>query len=174
MAHHLQAEVVKRFPDSRHTSVGGFIFLRFFCPVILSPDANGIVESSSLDQDARRALILISKSLQNLANGIQFGAKESYMNDMNKFISDNLEECRGFLDELAKVPNATDYTPLATVEEVRSKQLPSIHKLLIKNLEKITKSLAQNNEQGMIPVLVAALGQLGDPEGTETVSPTKK
>lgn len=36
--------------------------------------------ASALDNDSRRALILISKSLQNLANGIQFGAKESYMN----------------------------------------------------------------------------------------------
>lgn len=173
MANHLQAEVVKRFPDSRHTSVGGFIFLRFFCPVILSPDANGLVESSALNSDSRRALILLSKVLQNLANGIFFGTKESYMNEMNKFITENLVECRNFLDELAVVPEVCDYSPLATVEEARSKQLPSIHKLLIKNLEKISKSLVQNNEQAMIPVLVAALGQLGEPEGVDIPTPKK-
>lgn len=167
MAQHLQAEVIKRFPDNRHTSVGGFIFLRFFCPVILSPDANGLVDSSVLNSDARRALILISKVLQNLANGIQFGAKESYMNEMNKFITDNITECRNFLDELAVVPTVADYTSLATIEEVRSRQLPSIHKLLIKNLEKISKSLVQNNEQAMIPVLVSTMGQLGEPEAVD-------
>jgi len=166
MTNHLQAEVVKRFPDNRYTSVGGFIFLRFFCPVTLSPDAHGIVEASALDQDTRRALILISKSLQNLANGINFGAKEAYMSDMNKFISENLEDCRNFLDQLAQVPPSPDYVALATIEEVRAKQLPSLHRLLVKNLEKIVKSLTQHNEQGMIPILITALGQLGDPPET--------
>lgn len=53
--------------------------------------------------------------------------------------------CSYFISQ--KVPPTTDYTPLATVDEVRSKQLPSIHRLLVKNLEKITKSLTQYNEQ---------------------------
>ena len=29
---------MKRFPESKHACVGGFIFLRFFCPAILSPE----------------------------------------------------------------------------------------------------------------------------------------
>lgn len=42
MMAHLRQECVKRFPDSYHKSIAGFIFLRFFCPAILSPDSNGI------------------------------------------------------------------------------------------------------------------------------------
>eukprot|EP01132_Coremiostelium_polycephalum_P004510 gene4510-5624_t len=162
MANHLQKEVVKVFPESQHTSVGGFIFLRFFCPCILSPDTNGVTDSASLTMEARRALILVSKVLQNVANCILFGAKEPYMKDMNPFLESNMESCKNFLDNIAKLPASTDYTPLASISEVKSKELPSIHKLLIKNLEKIFKTLTQYNQQSVTFQLVSTLGKLGD------------
>jgi hypothetical protein len=34
----------------------------------------------------RRKLILVSKALQSLSNGIEFGEKEAYMMGVNKFI----------------------------------------------------------------------------------------
>ncbi|EGG23916.1 Ras GTPase activation domain-containing protein [Cavenderia fasciculata] len=162
MANHLQTEVVKRFPDSKHTSVGGFIFLRFFCPCILSPDSAGVVDTSSLTMEARRSLILVSKVLQNVANGILFGAKEAYMKEMNSFLERNIEGVKVFLDNVATLPPSTDYTPLASIQEVKAKELPSIHKLLIKNLEKIFKTLGQYNQQSVTFSLVSALGRLGD------------
>ncbi|KAF2070067.1 hypothetical protein CYY_008613 [Polysphondylium violaceum] len=164
MANHLQKEVVKVFPESKHTSVGGFFFLRFFCPCILSPDANGVTDSASLTMEARRALILVSKTLQNVANGIVFGTKETYMKDMNSFVEKNIDTCKEFLDKIAEMPQATDYQPLSSIAEVKSNQLPSIHKLLIKNLEKIFKTLTQYNQQSCTFQLVSALGKLGDVE----------
>jgi len=86
---HLQSEVEKKFPQSKHTAVGGFIFLRFFCPGVMFPDSQGLVEGE-LDPNARRIFILISKCLQNLANGMEFGKKEPFMEEMNSFIRDNV------------------------------------------------------------------------------------
>jgi len=99
MANHLQAEVVKRFPDSKYQSVAGFIFLRFFCPAILAPDTNGLY-GGSLNEKERRLLILVSKVLQNLANGVDFGNKEPYMRDLNSFIHETVPQVHKFFDQL--------------------------------------------------------------------------
>ena len=87
--------------QAKHTTVGGFIFLRFFCPAILSPDSTSPPLLTKVDQNLRRTLILISKSLQNLANGLDFGNKEPFMQDMNAFINDNKATVEGFFDNLA-------------------------------------------------------------------------
>jgi hypothetical protein len=70
---HLQDEVKDKFPQSKHSIVGGFLFLRFICPVLVSPEGLNI---ENLSKESRRTLVLISKILQNLANGIDFGRKE--------------------------------------------------------------------------------------------------
>lgn len=110
MANHLQAEVVKRFPDSKYQSVAGFIFLRFFCPAILAPDTNGLY-GGTLNEKERRLLILVSKVLQNLANGVDFGNKEPYMQDMNSFIHDNVAHVHKFFDTLVVRALWTDVDP---------------------------------------------------------------
>jgi neurofibromin 1 len=55
--------------------VGGFIFLRFICPALLNPVQMGIYDKP-LNGDAVRVLILVSKIVQNLANGIDSNSKE--------------------------------------------------------------------------------------------------
>jgi hypothetical protein len=44
LAHHLRAEVAKKFPDFQLQAVAGFIFLRFFCPAIMNPFAYNLTE----------------------------------------------------------------------------------------------------------------------------------
>ena len=46
----------------------------------------------------RRSLVLISKILQNLSNGLQFGKKESYMLPFNEFIISNLPQVGDLFD----------------------------------------------------------------------------
>jgi hypothetical protein len=59
----------------------------------------------TVGKNGRRNLILISKLLQNLANGVEFGSKEPYMIPMNKTIQDYQEKVT---DYLMKVPCSTD------------------------------------------------------------------
>jgi hypothetical protein len=86
--HRARGEVSKKFPElATSTVVGGFLFLRFFCPAIVTPEAFGLLESmfcyllASLlkhrhfvaeppPAETRRGLVLVSKLLQNLANAI--------------------------------------------------------------------------------------------------------
>jgi hypothetical protein len=46
ICHFLHTKAMELFPESHLTVVGGFIFLRFFTPAIMTPHLYGIVEGS--------------------------------------------------------------------------------------------------------------------------------
>lgn len=91
---------MKRFPEAKFTAVGAFIFLRFFCPAIVAPDAEGLI-SSAPSKEMRRGLLLIAKIVQNLANNVLFGAKEPYMFRLNDFLTQNIYRVTTFLREIS-------------------------------------------------------------------------
>ncbi len=55
-------------------SINSFIFLRLICPAILNPRQFNLINEIP-SETASRSLILIAKSLQNLANLNEFGTK---------------------------------------------------------------------------------------------------
>jgi len=92
MCRHLYLEVEKTYPGNGPRQVGGFLFLRFFCPAIVTPNSQGVVAPDfNITENSKRCLLLITKVLQNLSNGILFGTKELYMGGtLNDFISSNI------------------------------------------------------------------------------------
>ncbi len=89
-----------RFPEAKFTAVGAFIFLRFFCPAIVAPDAEGLINTTP-SKELRRGLLLIAKIVQNLANNVLFGTKESYMFPLNDFLTQNIYRVTTFLREIS-------------------------------------------------------------------------
>lgn len=89
-----------RFPDAKYTAVGAFIFLRFFCPAIVTPEAEGLVAERP-SKEMRRGLLLIAKVIQNLANNVLFGAKEPYMYPLIDFLTQNIYLVTTFLREIS-------------------------------------------------------------------------
>ncbi len=61
-------EVSLLYPDQALPVIGNFLFLRYFCPAIVSPETHEFVRDTPTPE-ARRVLILVSKVLQNLVNG---------------------------------------------------------------------------------------------------------
>jgi hypothetical protein len=61
-------------PLVRWTAISNFYFLRFVAPALVSPKASGVYDGNPSPQ-ALRALMLISKTLSNAANGVPFGDK---------------------------------------------------------------------------------------------------
>jgi hypothetical protein len=53
-----------------------------------------------LTRDEQRALILVSKMIQQLANGKLFGDKEEFMTILNPFLEQTATPLREFFDEL--------------------------------------------------------------------------
>ncbi|KAJ3330367.1 Ras GTPase activating protein ira2 [Blyttiomyces sp. JEL0837] len=138
---HQLAEIVdKRFPDSRVQSVGGFIFLRFICPVIVAPETFNIVPPIE-SRDIRRGLVLATKVIQNLSNNVLFGAKESYMTDLNDLLRRNIGRVHGFLRFISD--KTADNPPEPALEQPNIRpnlseyDLMRLHRVLALNLDKI-------------------------------------
>ncbi|EGC35023.1 hypothetical protein DICPUDRAFT_79261 [Dictyostelium purpureum] len=163
ISYYLQKEVVKKFPDNKYSSVGGFIFLRFLCPAILAPHTSGLVEEQP-GPEATRALVLIGKVLQNLANGIEFGQKESFMIPVNRFIIGNVNRLNAYFDQLTDVSlNKSDNYVTGNSKEEVQRDIRNIHLLIVKNLSKVIKQLALYKQKDIIGQLSKTLVFLGDP-----------
>lgn len=117
MCAHLRREAEKKFPGeypgTLHAAVGGFVFLRYICPAIVVPQKYGLLESTwapalpaakqlltsavAPGPHILRHLLLLSKVVQTVANGVLFGQKEAYMMVLNPFIEANQDRLREFL-----------------------------------------------------------------------------
>jgi neurofibromin 1 len=114
---HMHMVVKENYPDSVYTAIGGWVFLRYINPAIISPE----IVDLDVPEDAketRRALVLMSKVrddhhgcsafrtdaegsslrgtptqlLQALSNNIRF--KEPGMKTLNSFVT-NVRSCFG-------------------------------------------------------------------------------
>ncbi|KAK9506674.1 hypothetical protein O3M35_008566 [Rhynocoris fuscipes] len=102
----LQKSVMGKWPQERFVRtrvVSGFIFLRLLCPAILNPRQFNLI-SEPAPPMAARSLIMVAKCLQNLANLVEFGGKEPYMEVVNPFILKNKERMVVYLDQLSNIP----------------------------------------------------------------------
>uniref|UniRef100_A0A8C2BCT4 RAS p21 protein activator (GTPase activating protein) 1b n=1 Tax=Cyprinus carpio TaxID=7962 RepID=A0A8C2BCT4_CYPCA len=98
----LQKAVQQKWPRNttmRTRVVSGFVFLRLICPAIVNPRIFNIIADPP-SPIASRTLTLVAKAVQNLANLVEFGAKEPYMEGVNPFIKSNKHRMIKFLDEL--------------------------------------------------------------------------
>ncbi|KAJ5074134.1 hypothetical protein M0811_00762 [Anaeramoeba ignava] len=165
IASDLRDAVKKRFPEAEKRSVGGFIFLRFFCPTITNPAVGGIVQflPSPPDKEMSRSFITITKVLQNIANDQYFDVKNPHLKELNSVIDEYRPKVEKFFDELSKIPDNLEYQPLANTEEVRKLDLPKIHQLFCYNIDKVVKHLHIFKHKDTIPKLFHALERIGPP-----------
>lgn len=77
--------VKEKFENAALIAVGSFIFLRFFCPAIISPEA--FFDISVEDVKVKRTLMQLVKVIQNMANGslglIKWPSLQGYMDELN-------------------------------------------------------------------------------------------
>ncbi|KAH6655560.1 hypothetical protein BKA67DRAFT_507871, partial [Truncatella angustata] len=94
-----------------YTSVSGFLFLRFICPAILNPKLFGLLRDNPRPR-AQRTLTLVAKGLQALGNLSTFGKKESWMEPMNKFLNNQRQPFKDFVDAICSIPTERATIPL--------------------------------------------------------------
>ncbi|KAJ2803451.1 hypothetical protein H4R21_002032, partial [Coemansia helicoidea] len=78
------------------TVISMLIFVRFFIPILTSPEAYGLVDAR-MSPSSRRGLLLCAKVLAVLCNGVSFGSKETYLMPMNGLIREYRPKLRKFL-----------------------------------------------------------------------------
>uniref|UniRef100_A0A8C5THF1 RAS p21 protein activator 1 n=1 Tax=Malurus cyaneus samueli TaxID=2593467 RepID=A0A8C5THF1_9PASS len=96
---------------------------------------------------AARTLTLVAKSVQNLANLVEFGAKEPYMEGVNPFIKSNKHRMIMFLDELGNVPELPDTTDYSRTDV--SRYLAALHEMCVAHSDELR---TLSNERGVMQV----------------------
>jgi len=90
---------------------------------------------------------LITKVLQNLANEIEFGKKESYMIKMNDFINTNIPKLAQFYTSLLATPKDLPSTQSVEITpQVKNNSLAFIYNHICQNKAKINTYLTSSND----------------------------
>ena len=139
---HLRARVSAKWPNdanSKYISVTSFLFLRFFCPALMSPQSFDLVDEVPNAQMSRN-LALLSKTLMNLASFIPYGNKEPNLSPLNEWLSSNFSKMREYIDRLVDDPDASDVpivaNPNATLF-IYAREMNNLRDFLTQKKEKL-------------------------------------
>ena len=155
----LRKIVATRFPSNDLISVGGLFFLRYICPCFVTPERFNICSAGSLDKEARRNCILVSKVLQNLSNSVKFGMKEPFMLPLNSFLDDYTEKMKLLLSRLSN----QIYPEESMTSLLKPDDLFTIHSNLYENKDAIKSELDKAGAQNILRDFENVLKDLGPP-----------
>ena len=154
----------RKYPDASEQSVctliGGFFFLRFINPAIVTPRSYMLIEQVPAD-NPKRTLTYVAKMLQNLANKPSY-AKEPYMVKLQPFIQANKERINKFMMDLCEVQDfyetleMDNYVALSKRDlelSITLNEIYSTHSLLEKHSAELVKGEGNHLSQ-----LLAELG----------------
>ncbi|RWA09952.1 hypothetical protein EKO27_g5161 [Xylaria grammica] len=144
----ISTAVMPRFQEAKYTAVGAFIFLRFFCPAIVAPESEKLVNEPP-SKEMRRGLLLIAKVIQNLANNVLFGAKEPYMYPLNDFLTQNIYKVTTFLREISVAPDDLD-TSQCELESFDFGSCVILHRFLNEHWDNIRQRLMSQGRREQI------------------------
>lgn len=92
--------VNKKFPDYTYVAVGSFVFLRFVCPALVSPESENIVDIPQ--PQCKRPFITLAKVIQSIANGSDNLAKWPLLEPEADFLKDCSCQIFDFLKDVCR------------------------------------------------------------------------
>ncbi|ORX86652.1 putative ras GTPase-activating protein sar1 [Anaeromyces robustus] len=147
----IRSLTMRKYPTASDMNIcsliGGFFFLRFINPAIVTPQAYMLVDSNP-SPNPRRTLTLVAKLLQNLANKPTY-SKEGYMISLNPFVEQNKTTINEFLNNLCEVGDFYDslemdqYVALSKKElslNITLNEIYNTHALLLQHADSICPS----------------------------------
>ncbi|KAK3701433.1 hypothetical protein RRG08_015853 [Elysia crispata] len=153
----LQKRTKAKWPNDETVKtrvVSGFIFLRLLCPAIINPKSFNLVTENP-SETAARTLKLVAKVLQNLANLVDVGPKEAYMEVVQPFVKKNREKMISYLDELSNVPREPPVHEILLGDPAR--ELATIHQLCDVNIEALKAMIPTQGSTRKIVVVTEML-----------------
>ena len=154
----------RKYPDAQDqticTLIGGFFFLRFINPAIVTPRSYMLIDEVP-SEHPRRTLTLIAKMLQNLANKPTY-SKEPYMAKLQPFIHKNKERVNKFMLDLCEVQDFYETLEMDNYVALSKKDLElsiTLNEVYATHamLEKHSAELAKD-EHSHLSVLLQELG----------------
>jgi len=95
--------------EPKYIAVNGFLFLRLISPALVDPVKYDLCYGEP-PKLSKRFLILITKVLQNIANGKELESKELYMSVFSKFIRKWIPLVADFVDKIVTRDPTEDYS----------------------------------------------------------------
>ncbi|PNY27591.1 GTPase-activating protein [Tolypocladium capitatum] len=154
----------RKYPDANDqvicTLIGGFFFLRFINPAIVTPKSYMLIDGMPAERP-RRTLTLIAKMLQNLANKPSY-AKEPYMAKLQPFIHHNKDRINKFMLDLCEVSDfyesleMDNYVALSKKDlelDITLNEIYAMHALIDKHQPEMCK-----DENSHLAIIIAELG----------------
>ena len=154
----------RKYPDANDqaicTLIGGFFFLRFINPAIVTPKSYMLIDGAPADRP-RRTLTLIAKMLQNLANKPSY-AKEPYMAKLQPFVHQNKDRVNKFMLDLCEVQDfyesleMDNYVALSKKDlelSITLNEIYAMHGLLEKHAGEVYK-----DESSHLSIIMSELG----------------
>ncbi|TKA79195.1 hypothetical protein B0A49_02166 [Cryomyces minteri] len=155
----------RKYPDAQDhticTLIGGFFFLRFINPAIVTPRSYMLIDATPAE-NPKRTLTYVAKMLQNLANKPSY-AKEPYMAKLQPWIQQNKERMNKFLLDLCEVQDFYESLEMDNYVALSKKDLElsitlnevyATHSLLEKHSAELGK-----DETSHLNMLLQELGQ---------------
>jgi len=91
-----------KFPGSEYHSASAMFYLRLITPTIAMGGKNfGLDLDQNLVRQKRSLAVLVSKVVQNIANGIVADYKEGFLKPLNQFVESRIEKNKKFMKEMA-------------------------------------------------------------------------
>jgi Ras GTPase-activating-like protein IQGAP2/3 len=164
----LKTMAKERWPDITNNQtnaiMGGFFFLRFINPIIVTPDGSNVTSKKTISKVARRNLTLIAKVLQNLSNGVVFGAKEAFFTPVNAYIEGNTQRLDALFTTLSGVDDVEEamemdkFLLVNTVEltatrtlKITYNEIMQVHSLFKDNFKEII--LKENTQDSLARII---------------------
>lgn len=176
----LQQAVIKKFPNSLYTAVGGFFFLRFVVPAVINPDILDILEGRELDLKFKRALTLVGKTLQQIANNQKFN--EPYMEPLNELMRKWTIDVHKFFNSLVQKDKAALEKERERVlekmkeqeehkndDDIDYKSFLTVHRILYDHIDILSAKISEENNLGYdlvseLRIIFEKMGELPDDE----------
>ncbi|AMD22856.1 HHR087Cp [Eremothecium sinecaudum] len=134
--------VNEKFPDVAEIAVGSFIFLRFFCPALVSPDSEGLIGTFYAKE--RRSFIVLAKVIQNIANGSVSSLKWPALQSKADFLKESGDRIFKFLKELSNSDRQVTITT-APENKVTVDDFHLLHKFLYHHALDVRKEIINSN-----------------------------
>ncbi|KJE93622.1 hypothetical protein CAOG_04381 [Capsaspora owczarzaki ATCC 30864] len=154
--HEMRKTVAAHFSEARVPmhAVSGFLFLRFFCPAILSPKIFKVHDDHP-NKTAKRALVLVAKHIQRLATLTEGSVgKEDLLRESEEVLESQRQGMYRFIDALSSEPE--ELPPRIGLNLDLEKELACIHRHLNRTRDKLEKYHASHeglNIEKLFPVL---------------------
>ncbi|XP_076443695.1 ras GTPase-activating protein 1-like isoform X2 [Babylonia areolata] len=149
----LQRKARAKWPDDdtvKTRVVSSFIFLRLLGPAIVNPKSFSLV-SENPSETASRTLKLVAKVIQMLANLVEPGPKEQFMEAVHPFIRKNRERMIAYLDELSCISELRTGMSAMSPGDI-ARELAVIHQLCVYHMGELRD---QSDRQPSLRRLIA-------------------